>query len=384
VVLVESGGWGGLAHYAWNLGRALAREGVEVSLITAARYELAHLDGGFRVEALLDGRAHFPRSAARVLRRLAALAPDVVHVQSLLSTRFDALLWLLARRRARLVVTAHNVRLHEPGRWEEWTLWRVLGAADAVVVHTRESAEAVAARLGPGRRIALIRHGDYAFFGDAPTGDRAAARRALGLPEHGPLLLAFGAIRPYKGLAELVAALPAVRARHPQAHLVIVGPLLVGAEAEYRDAIARAGVAGAVTFRPAYVAHAEVATYFAAADVAVFNYREVTDSGALRIAASLGTPIVATAVGAFREFLADGVSGRLVPAGDGAALAAAVSDVVGDPAAAARLAAAARALAAAAWSWTDSARATLALYRSLAAPPSPPDLVAGSPRGAHV
>jgi glycosyltransferase involved in cell wall biosynthesis len=91
----------------------------------------------------------------------------------------------------------------------------------------------------------------------------------------------------------------------------------------------------AVTFRPVYVPHVEVATYFAAADVAVFNYRDVTDSGTLRVAASLGTPIVATSVGAFREFLADGATGRLVPPGDARALAATLGDVLADVAGAA-------------------------------------------------
>lgn len=365
VAMIETGGWGGIGHYAWNLCRALAAEGARVTLLTASRYELDDLDGGFAIERCFDGRARYPRLALRLLRRLRALNADVVHVQSLLSTRWDALLWPLARRRAPLVATAHNVRMHEPGRWEEWTLWRVLDGADAVVVHTREGADVVKQRLGDGHRVELIHHGDYAFFAGRPL-DRAAARLRLDLPADGPLLLVFGAIRPYKGVADAVTALRALRGRHPGARLVVVGPLLVGTEAEYRALIAGAGMADAVVFRPRYVPHAEVAAYFAAADVAVFAYREVTDSGSLRIAASLGTPIVATTVGAFREFLTDGVSGRLVPPGEPAALAAAVADLLGDRAAAERMAGAARALAASAWSWADSARATLALYRSLA------------------
>jgi glycosyltransferase involved in cell wall biosynthesis len=370
VVMVETGGWGGLAHYAWNLCRALVAEGADVYLLTSARYELAELDGGFRVDPCLTAGL-FPRVAARLLGRIAALAPDVVHVQSLLSTRFDAALWPLARRRARLVATAHNVRPHEHGRWEEWTLWRTLRTADTVVTHTREAADLALRRLGSGHRVEIIHHGDYAFFRHGRAADRAAARRTLGLPERGQLLLAFGAIRPYKGLLDLIGALPAVQRRHPEAHLVVIGPLLVGSRDEYEQAIARAHVSDAVTFRPVYVPHDDVATYFAAADVAVFNYRDVTDSGALRVAASLGTPIVATSVGAFREFLADGATGRLVPPGDARALAATLGDVLADVAGAARMADAARALSESTWSWADSAHATLALYRSLVASPSP-------------
>jgi len=366
VAMIETGGWGGLAHYAWSLCAALADAGADVSLLTNVAWELEHLPRRFGVAKCFAPDAGYWGNVRALRDQLARAGPDVVHVQSLVSTRFDGWLWPRIRRRRPLVATAHNVRSHENLRWEEWTWWRVLRAADGIVVHTRESAAIAARRLGPAARIALIHHGDYAFFAPREEVDRESARRRLGLATRGRLALAFGAIRPYKGILELIGALPAVRARRPDAGLVIVGPLLVGSEAEYRQAIEAAGVADAVTFRPIYVPHAEVALYFRAADVAVYNYREVTDSGSLRIACSLGTPVVATAVGAFREFLTDGASARLVPPGDTTALAAALGEVLDDPAGAARLAAAARELAASIWSWADSAKATLELYRTVA------------------
>lgn len=365
VAMIETGGWGGIGHYAWNLADALARAGADVTLLTNTRYELEALARAFRVEGCFDGRHGWLRSARGLLARLRALSPDVVHVQSVLSTRLDGLLWPCVRRRHALVVTAHDVRTHEDNPWEGWTVWRTLAAADAIVVHTRESADVVTRRLGANRIVALIHHGDYAFFEHGATG-RAAARASLGLPPGAKLLLAFGAIRPYKGIGELIAALPEIRRHEPEAHLVIAGPLLVGTEAEYRAAIEGAAVGPHVTLRAAYVPHAQVAAYFRAADVAVFNYRDVTDSGAFRIAASLGTPIVAAAVGGFDEFLTDGVSGRLVPPGDRGALVAALVATLADPGAAAKRADAAREIAADAWSWDTSARATLELYARVA------------------
>ena len=118
-------------------------------------------------------------------------------------------------------------------------------------------------------------------------------------------------------------------------------------------------------FRPGYVPAGRVATYFAAADVAVFNYRDITDSGSLRVACDLETPVVATAVGSFREFLTDGVTARLVEPGHGPALAAALVDVLGDPARATRMGQAAHALAASTWSWAASAKATSELYETV-------------------
>jgi glycogen(starch) synthase len=364
--MVETGGWGGIAHYAWSLCAALADAGAQVSLLTNTAWELDHLPRRFEVAQCFAAGAGYLGNVRALRDRLARATPDVVHVQSLISTRFDALLWPVVRRRVPMVMTMHNVRSHERIRWDDWTLWRCLATADAVVVHTREALDVARRRLGPRARIAPIRMGDWGFFEDAGGRDRREARTRLGLPTAAPIVLAFGAIRPYKGLGGVIAALPAVRRRHAGARLVIAGPLLAGTEGEYRDAIRRAAVEDAVVFRPGYVPGDDVPWYFAAADVAVFNYTAVTDSASLRLACRMGTPVVATAVGCFREFLTDRVTARLVPPGDTAALAAALGEVLVDPAGAARMARAATALAASAWSWADSATATLALYGAVA------------------
>ena len=364
-LMVETGGWGGIAHYTWNLCAALALRGVEVSLLTNREWELAHLSSSFAVDRCFSAGAGYLGNVKALRDRVTIARPAVVHVQSLLSTRLDALLWPLIQRRAPVVMTIHNVRTHERIRWDDWTLWRCFAAADAVVVHTKQAADVARQRL-PAARIELIHHGDAGFLNGVGRPDRLAARAALGLPSDAPIVLAFGAIRPYKGIHDVIGALPELRRRHADARLVIAGPLLVGTEEEYRDAIRRAGVEGAVMFRPGYVPAEAVATYFAAADVAVYNYRDVTDSGSLRLACGLGTPVVATAVGSFREFLTDGVTARLIDPDDAPGLARALGDVLARPEVALRMAVAARALAASAWSWAESAAATARLYETLA------------------
>jgi glycosyltransferase involved in cell wall biosynthesis len=393
VVMVETGGWGGIAHYTFNLCAALTDAGVDVSLLTNRAWELDGLSGGFAVDRGFAGDAGYMKNVGVLRDRLARSRPDVVHVQSLLSTRFDALLWPMVRRRVPLVMTIHNVRTHERIRWDDWTLWRCFAAADAVVVHTRGAADVARRRLPARVRIELVHHGDAGIIGrgglrlhdtrtasaplSTPPGsgglrlhdrlrDRREARSRLGLPGDGKIVLAFGAIRPYKGLHELIAALADLRCQHADARLVIAGPLLVGTEEEYRGAIRRASLDDAVVFRPQYVPAGDVFDYFSAADVAVFNYRDITDSGSLRLACDSGTPIVATAVGSFREFLTDGVTARLVAPGDARALVTALGEVLGDPAGAGQMADAARALASSTWSWAASAKATTRLYETLA------------------
>ena len=358
-LMVETGGWGGIAHYTWNLCAALASAGVDVSLLTNREWELAHLSSSFEVDRCFSAGAGYLGNVKALRERVLRARPGVVHVQSVLSTRLDALLWPLIRRRAPVVMTIHNVRSHERIRWDDWTLWRCFAAADAVVVHTKQAAEVARQRLPAAARIELIHHGDAGFLQGKGRPDRLVARAALGLPSGAQIVLAFGAIRPYKGIHGVIAALPELRRRHANARLVIAGPLLVGSEAEYRDAIRRAGVDDAVVFHPGYVPAEAV-------DVAVYNYRDITDSGSLRLACDLGTPVVATAVGSFREFLTDGVTARLIEPRDTPALVKALGDVLAQPDAATRMAQAARALAASAWSWVESAKATAQLYETLA------------------
>ncbi len=365
VMMIETGGWGGLAHYAWNLCQALTEAGAKVTLLTNRRYELRGLPRGFTVEAKLDAQIGFLRNAWLVYRLMRGLKPDVMHVQSPLSTRFDSLLWPWVSRRAPLVFTAHNVRRHEPEDRDHRHQWAWYRHAEAVVVHTKESVDEVRAAIGDQVRTVVIHHGDYTFFADRIHISPADARRGLDLPVEGRIILAFGAIRPYKGLKDLIGAMPEIRRRCPTARLVIAGPLLVGNGHEYRAAIVQAKAEGYVHFRPEYVPFDQVGLYFRAADVAVYNYEDVTDSGAVRIACSQRVPVVATAVGGFREFLTDNVCGRLIPPREPVALVAAVCEVLQDPERARKMADAALEMSRQQWPWAASARATVRLYQTV-------------------
>jgi len=176
VALVETGGWGGIAHYAWSLCAALADAGAEVWLLTNAAYELDDLPRRFDVAKCFTADAGYFGNVRALRAGLARARPDVVHVQSLISTRFDALLWPLVRRRVPLVMTMHNVRSHERIRWDDWTLWRCLRTADAVVAHTQEALGLGRRRLGPRARIELIRMGDWGVFEGTDAVDRREAR----------------------------------------------------------------------------------------------------------------------------------------------------------------------------------------------------------------
>jgi glycosyltransferase involved in cell wall biosynthesis len=199
----------------------------------------------------------------------------------------------------------------------------------------------------------------------APTRDRAAVRAGLGLPDGRPLVVAVGRLHPQKGYGTLLDA--AARWAGDSADRDAVPAVVVAG-----DGPQRAELAARIDAERLPVTllgrRTDVADLLAAADLcvlpSVWEARSLTAQEALRS----GTPLVATRVGGIPELVGD--AAELVPAGDAAALSAAVTGVLADPARAARLAAAGRARAE---QWPDdsgTARALVAVHRELLGAPA--------------
>ncbi len=121
---------------------------------------------------------------------------------------------------------------------------------------------------------------------------------------------------------------------------------------------------GRVRFLTRFVEDAEIPAIFRAADVLALPYRDAEHSGVLYAGLAFGKPMVLSAVGGFPELAAHGAA-RIVAPEDPAALAAELSELTGDAAARAELAAAARRAAAGPYSWDEAARRTISIYEEL-------------------
>jgi glycosyltransferase involved in cell wall biosynthesis len=226
---------------------------------------------------------------------------------------------------------------------------RLAERMDATIVHTRRAAEL----LGGGPRVHVIPHGAFEHLTRRP--DERSLPPELASVE-GPVVLCFGVVRPYKGVDVLVEAFRSLEG----AELWVVGRPLGMSLAEL-DAPA------GVRFVPRYVSDAELPAYFRRADLLVLPHRSVDVSGVLGAGLAFGKPMVLSDVGGFRELVEEHGAGRLVPPGDASALAAAVSELLADPAERARLAQRARDAAAGPYSWDSIAERTLGVYREVLA-----------------
>ncbi len=116
-----------------------------------------------------------------------------------------------------------------------------------------------------------------------------------------------------------------------------------------------------------FVPHVQVPAVLRNVDMLVLPCLYEDLSSALIEAMAASLPVVATRVGGTADLVHDGVNGLLVAPRDPAALAAAISRVLADPAVAAGLAAAARRTADA-YAWPDLARKVLDIYKRVTGP----------------
>jgi len=209
---------------------------------------------------------------------------------------------------------------------------RVLGGH---VVALSESArhESLAAGIVAADRITVIRSGiDTARF--APAGRRVAMRHALGVPPDAPLLLWLGRLERQKAPEVFLDLAERLTARLPKLQVVIAGSGSLGQG--LADRIAASPARGRLRLLPW---QADPAALLEAGDVLCLSSRWEGLPLSLLEAMAMGLVPVATAVDGVVEVIEDGISGRLVPPGDPAALEAALAEVLSDPPRRAELAA---------------------------------------------
>jgi glycosyltransferase involved in cell wall biosynthesis len=371
VALIDPSGYS--RPYDHELARALARRGHRVTLHTAAFVlgeppapeGYAVVERFYRRTNRLAGPLRL-RQAAKAVEHLAGLRglgrdlrarrPDVVHVQwSVLRPPERRFYGRLQRAGLPVVFTAHDPLPNVGGAARRRSVAATARAFRRVIVHSEWGRRALIERCGVRpERVRVIPHGVLEHLREVMPAPWAE----LG---PGPLVVLPGLIRPYKGVDLLLAAWPAVRARVPDARLVIAGrPLMdVG-----RLAAGRPGV----TLHPRFLDDGELAGLLLRADVVVLPYRSIDNSGIVFAALAMGAALVLSDVGGFRELHDRHGVGELVPAADPARLADAVAGVLADPERRDRLRAASARAADGPFGWAAIAEATEAVYRELVLP----------------
>lgn len=223
------------------------------------------------------------------------------------------------------------------------------------------------------------------FTPQADAGDRSVAERH-GVRGDGPVVLAVGGVEQRKNTIQLLDAFASLHAERPGAQLVIAGGAsLLDHDAYAADFIARARAAGLAVGagRPVVltgtVPDADMPALYRAADVlAMPSLREGFGLAVLEALAS-GTPVVASRIAPFTEYLnRDGADDCVwADPHDAMSIAAALREALA-PARAAALAAGGVPTVCRRFGWPASAARHVALYRAGMAPAGRPPATAAA------
>jgi L-malate glycosyltransferase len=330
--------WRGGESQVYNLMRGLRGLGHDVELLgmpggeLPARCRAAGLTVT-EMEMRSDADVVAGWRAARHLRRHPC---DIVHAQTA-RAHSVALMARLMGGGGRLVVSRRidfPVRRDPANRFKYRSRLVDRYIAVAGVIRDVLLAGGVAAS-----RIQVI-HSSIELSRFGSVGDhRAAVRGELGLPPGAPVVAQVAALAWHKGQKDLLAAMPLLRARHPQARLVFVG---AGDEEEPLRAQARAlGIEAQVVFTGARQDIPRLLTAFNV--FCMPSYLEGLCNAVLE-AFAMRVPVVASTAGGLPEIVRHEETGLLVPPHDPPALAAALGRLLEEPALASRLAEAAHRL----------------------------------------
>ncbi|MBO6768826.1 MAG: glycosyltransferase, exosortase A system-associated [Erythrobacter sp.] len=203
---------------------------------------------------------------------------------------------------------------------------RVVKGADAVFTISEGLRGDLVERGHDGGKLALSPNGvDLALFGEPPPRDAGLARQ-IGIGE-GPVIGFIGSFYDYEGLDDAIAAMPMLRARHPDTQLVLVGG---GPMEETLRALATASPARDAIIFTGRVPHSEVERYYSLVDVLAYPRKKsrltdlVTPLKPLEAMAQRRI-VAASDVGGHRELIEDGVTGLLFPPDDPAGIAEALA-----------------------------------------------------------
>lgn len=266
-----------------------------------------------------------------------------------------------ARRAARIASVHDLTFLHHPEMSTRDTLAygpllrRAVAGGAWIHVDADAIGREVVAELGaPPERVVTVPLAPS----PVPDADPARGRQLAGAERY---VVALGTVEPRKDLPGLVAAFDAVADAVDDVRLVVAGPDGWGTAALH-DALDASGHRDRIV-RLGWVDGADRAALLRGA--AVLAYPSLYEGFGLPPleAMSVGTPVVATAVGSLPEVCGDGA--ELVPAGDLDALAGALVRTLDDDGWRARLVARGRANVAR-FSWEATARGLVALYRRAA------------------
>lgn len=368
--LIDSLGHGGAETLLVRYLEAVPALGVHPHVVVIQERDGNPMAGPIRalgvpLTTLAIDRLRRPGALDAVTRAIADTGADLVHTQ----LEFANILGTLAARRLGIPAVATLHTLDRPRPWSRDAvryrlMARVLRHRSSSVLAVSASAARHFARASGAepRSVTTLHNGIDLRPYAAEATDAGDIRAEIGIPATARIVLTVAVLRPAKGIADMIDALPALVAAHPDVHYVVAG------DGEARAALTSQAAARGVGDRVHLLGHRDdIPALLAAANAFVLPSHTEALPTVIIEALAAGVPVVATDVGGVPEMVDHGISALLVPARSPDRLADAVSRILSSPLQARAMATAGRRTAAERFDVGRQAGRLVAEYRRLAA-----------------
>lgn len=327
VSLIEPvGGHGGMDYYDYGLAYGLGYHNVEVLFYTAEKTQVRLYKnvktipafGKLWSKSVIAQVIIYLKGHYRAYAEAKSNGIEIVHLHFFVLRSIDlVVLWMAKKMKLKTVATMHDVNsfhLKASSGVED----RCYKLIDGIIVHNQSSLVALKSKPTQSK-VAVIPHGNYLPF----------IKEVQVKPKNEVFtLLFFGQIKEIKGLDILLNAVAAIKQKQISIKLIIAGKAWKNDLTKYHNLINELGLNEVVETHFRYIPDAEVADYYAQADLVVLPYREIYQSGVLLLTMSYSKPVLCSNLEAFQEIITDGVNGFVFKNGDSDSLAGKITSIM--------------------------------------------------------
>ena len=339
VLVLDVNGRGGHAHHIFFMCNALADIGLNVVVITTKVHELDLSKARFANKQVLTPHFEKKSSLGKGLFYLFSWLkfclymfrekPAVIHLHDFKIPFMEYyFVKLFHWQKIKVVCSAHNVTHHEKQAATHY-LKLLYNSYDGIIAHAKDNKQKLTASFNViPEKIHIIPVGEYSFLA-GELQDKKTAKKLLGIPPDRKVVLFFGYIRKYKGIAVLLESLAIARQSLPEIFLIIAGEPKEDFSV-YEQTIDRLNLGDIILSEIKYIPVEDIATYFSASDIVALPYINIYQSGILYLAYAYQRPVIATNVGGLPEVVEQNKSGFLVPPNDPTEFAGAIEKAFAD------------------------------------------------------
>ncbi len=258
-------------------------------------------------------------SARKLWKHISSIQTDLIHFDTITQRSLGLIPYLFAHFRKKIVLALHDPVPHtNEVNWRFWLTTKLsFPLAGTFLFYSEYSRKAFHELYGNIRKNSIIlRMKPYRVYNKFLTHD---------FSPKGEYILFFGRVSYYKGIDVLLKAIPAILVKFPHIKFVLAGSNFPGYSI---DESLLSPVSENIILKNYFISPAELVALIEKSCFVVCPYREATQSGVLMTSFACSRSVIASNVGAFPEYITEGINGKIFEADNPASLTEAILNML--------------------------------------------------------